>query len=76
MAKLMISIRDETFRMLSDVAKERGITIQELLRAVIVPEWVRSGGIGAIRQETETVQRLPTPKKQNEPIPIYTRQRP
>ncbi len=34
----MVSIRDESFQLLSIKAIERGITIQDLLRAVIVPE--------------------------------------
>lgn len=45
MSKLMISIRDENFRLLSLEAKNRGITIQELLRAVIVPDWIRTSDI-------------------------------
>jgi hypothetical protein len=73
MAKLMIVIRDENFRLLSDEARDRGITIQELLRAVIVPDWVRSSNIWATQREAITPQRLPTTKKQNEPISIYSR---
>ena len=42
MAKLMVSIREESFRQLVLEARERGITIQELIRAVIVPDWVRA----------------------------------
>ncbi|HEX9239463.1 MAG TPA: hypothetical protein VF910_02260 [Candidatus Bathyarchaeia archaeon] len=41
MAKLIVSIGEENFRLLSLKAKDRGITLQELLRAVIVPNWVR-----------------------------------
>jgi hypothetical protein len=41
MAKLMVSFRDESFRLLAFEARNRGITIQELLRAVIVPDWIR-----------------------------------
>lgn len=41
MVKLMLSIRNESFQRISSEAMERGVTVQELLRAVIVPEWVR-----------------------------------
>jgi hypothetical protein len=41
MSKLMVSFRDESFRLLAFEARNRGITIQELLRAVIVPDWIR-----------------------------------
>ena len=39
--KIMLSVAEETFLTMSTLAKKRGISIQELLRAVIVPEWVR-----------------------------------
>jgi len=41
MNKIMLSVAEETFVAISTLAKKRGISVQELLRAVIVPEWVR-----------------------------------
>ncbi len=41
MNKIMLSVAEETFFTISTLAKKRGISVQELLRAVIVPEWVR-----------------------------------
>ena len=41
MAKFMLSLHDEPFALLSGEAKDRGIKVQELIRAVIIPEWVR-----------------------------------
>ncbi len=41
MAKFMASVTEETFQVLMGEARSRGITIQELLRAVIIPDWVR-----------------------------------
>jgi hypothetical protein len=66
MAKLMISIRDENFRLLSLEAKYRGITIQELLRAVIVPDWIRTSGV--LGDERRTIQLKPpaTGRMENE----------
>ncbi len=37
----MLSMGEETFLTVSYQAKKRGISVQELLRAVIVPEWVK-----------------------------------
>jgi hypothetical protein len=37
----MLSVAEDTYLTISTQAKKRGISIQELLRAVIVPEWVR-----------------------------------
>jgi hypothetical protein len=36
----MQTLDDVIYRELEKVAKKRGITIQELIRAVIVPEWI------------------------------------
>jgi len=40
MNKIMLSVAEETFLTISTLARKRGISVQELLRAVIVPEWV------------------------------------
>ena len=37
----MLSIREEAFQVISEEARERGVSVQELLRAVVVPEWVK-----------------------------------
>jgi hypothetical protein len=36
----MQTLDDTIYRELEKIAKRRGISIQELIRAVIVPEWV------------------------------------
>jgi hypothetical protein len=41
MAKFILSVGDGTFEILASEAKKRDVTVQQLLRAVIVPEWVR-----------------------------------
>ena len=41
MAKFMLSLRDESFKLLVNEAEDRGISIQELIRAVIIPDWVK-----------------------------------
>lgn len=74
MAKLMVSIGDENFRLLSLEARERGITLQELLRAVIVPDWVRFSNISRIQRENTPIQPLRT-RKENEILPVYGRPR-
>jgi hypothetical protein len=74
MAKLMVSIGEENFRLLSLEARSRGITLQELLRAVIVPDWVRFSNISRIQRENAPMQRLGT-RKENEILPVYGRTR-
>lgn len=41
MAKFIFSLGDENFRLLLVEAKTRDISIQELIRAVIIPTWVK-----------------------------------
>ena len=41
MTTLMLSINDECFEILASLAKSRGVNVQMLLRAVIIPEWTQ-----------------------------------
>ncbi len=41
MAKFMLSLHEENFQLISFEAQERGISVQELIRAVIIPDWVK-----------------------------------
>lgn len=41
MARFMASVTDQTFQVLLSEANSRGISVQELLRAVIIPDYVR-----------------------------------
>lgn len=38
--KFMQTLNDHSYKELERLAKQRGITVQELIRAVIIPEWV------------------------------------
>lgn len=47
--KFMQSLDPQVYAELRKIAKERGITMQELIRAVIVPDWMRKdGGSGTV----------------------------
>ena len=41
MAKFIFSLGDANFLLLRAEAKSRDITIQELIRAVIIPDWMK-----------------------------------
>ena len=41
MPKFMQTLEQEIFDGVTKLAKERGITVQELIRAVIIPEWLQ-----------------------------------
>ncbi len=43
-AKFMQTLEKEVYMELKAMAKERGVTVQEFLRAVIVPDWMRDNG--------------------------------
>lgn len=40
MPKFMQTLNDHMYRELEKVAKKRGVTVQELIRAVVLPEWM------------------------------------
>lgn len=42
--KFMQTLEKNVYIELSDLAKERGVTIQEFLRAVVVPDWMLFNG--------------------------------
>lgn len=41
MPKFMQTLDSAVYEKLQKIARERGITIQELIRAVIIPEWLK-----------------------------------
>jgi hypothetical protein len=43
--KFMQTIGDEMFKELEEIASEKGIRVQTLLRAVIIPEWAQKEGL-------------------------------
>jgi predicted DNA-binding ribbon-helix-helix protein len=43
--KFMQTMDDEIYRKLEEIARERGINVQELIRAVIVPDWLKDRGL-------------------------------
>jgi hypothetical protein len=42
LAKFLMSVGEETLRVLTTEAEKRNVRVQQLIRAVIVPEWVRN----------------------------------
>jgi hypothetical protein len=44
--KFMVILDEEVFDDLQRVARSRDITIQELLRAIVIPDWVESVFLG------------------------------
>ena len=43
--KFMQTLDKEIYDKLQQIANERGIKVQELIRAVIVPEWLKNRGV-------------------------------
>ena len=75
MSKLMVSISESNFRLLSLEARDRGITIQELIRAVIVPDWVRFSNLQRMHRENTPLAPIPMARRENEIAPIFSRPR-
>ncbi|MDI9578528.1 MAG: hypothetical protein QM398_10395 [Thermoproteota archaeon] len=45
MAKILQTYDDKIFKLLTDEAQKRGVTVQELVRSVIVPDWLKKESI-------------------------------
>jgi len=57
--KFMQSLDPQVYAELRKIAKDRGITMQELIRAVIVPDWMRedeSTGSGRSPRRSRTAR--------------------
>ena len=52
--KFMQTIGPEMFLELEKISEEKGIHVQTLLRAVIIPEWMRDHGLG-VRESSNPV---------------------
>ena len=46
MAKFIMSIGENAYDILSNEAKNRDVTVQQLLRAVVVPDWIKQNSNG------------------------------
>src|SRR2546426_2514687 len=56
LTKFMMSLRDENYRVLTGAAIDRGISVQELLRAVIIPDWVKETPRGIVADNWPSVR--------------------
>jgi hypothetical protein len=54
LAKFIMSIGDNAFDILSSEAKNRDVTVQQLLRAVVVPDWIKQNANGEPPIETRS----------------------
>jgi hypothetical protein len=45
MAKILQTYDDKIFKILEIESKKRGITVQELVRSVVVPYWLKNEGL-------------------------------
>jgi hypothetical protein len=45
MAKILQTYDDKIFKLLEEDADKRGVSVQELVRSVIVPDWLKKEGL-------------------------------
>jgi hypothetical protein len=56
MAKFIMSIGDNAYDILSNEAKNRDVTVQQLLRAVVVPDWIKQNGQPPMETRSHPIQ--------------------
>jgi hypothetical protein len=49
----MASVTEQTFQIMLGGAKSRGITVQELLRAIIISDWIKQLGMSNLITTTQ-----------------------
>jgi hypothetical protein len=64
----MVAFGEQTFTLLSEEARARGITIQELLRAVVIPDWFKAK-YDPIPRQNPVIERRP---REEEPVSPYS----
>ena len=69
----MLSVHEESFKTIAAEASDRGISVQELLRAVVVPDWVRdnidpSAQRRALREVAERLKSRSKASAQKDPF--------
>jgi predicted DNA-binding ribbon-helix-helix protein len=52
-SKFMQTLTVEIYMQLQQIAEGRGITVQELIRAVVVPDWLNGRTLGDANQRTK-----------------------
>src|SRR5712692_11464584 len=67
--KFMQTIGDEMFIELEKIADEKGIRVQTLLRAVVIPEWVQRMGQSMDRRSNSTSAQASHREKRREERP-------
>jgi len=58
--KFMQTVERDVYRKLRDIARERGVTVQELLRAVILPDWMANYNSKQHKSRARAERRLVT----------------
>jgi hypothetical protein len=64
--KFMQTIGDEMFVELEKIAVEKGIRVQTLLRAVVIPEWVKREGLPMDPRSNSTSAQMSPREKRRE----------
>ncbi len=64
----MVAFGEQTYTLLSEEARARGITIQELLRAVVIPDWFKAK-YEPVPRQSQIIERR---TREEEPVVPYS----
>jgi len=79
LSKFMQSLGDAAYTKLRKIAEERDITVQELIRAIVIPDWLKTaekhnGGNGQSERHRKRVSRSRV-RTTARPIAVVSKQR-
>ena len=69
--KVMVAFSPTTYSLLENKAKDRGISIQELIRAVIIPDWAKLSEIAERREMSAGAYLSFIIETENKTSPLY-----
>jgi hypothetical protein len=70
----MQSLDPTVYQKLRQIASVRGISLQELIRAIVVPEWMRISGEGPVRKAPVDSQTLQKYDESSKALPAGSKQ--
>ncbi len=68
MKRMLVTINDPPFEMLEQMARRRGISVQMMLRSIVIPQWLEERA-GQVPRTEQLPELLTSERLRKTPIP-------